>query len=253
MTSEWSGGSLLKLLTRKLYLGAVVHNGKEHPGRHHSIIGRELFDEVQAKIAARSASAGARRRPSPAGKLVGLISDENGNRMSPVRQRKRPKHIRYYVSQATIKREHSKAGSITRVRADRVENLADQKLAELRTSSPDSELVGVVVNSAGLELRVRSPGQNTGETPQVVSVRCQLKLHGGVKRQVGADGHQVLAELEQSQVAMLMRLPRAKRWMDEIEAGTRTSAKEIAEAEGVLAATVMRDFTWLAAGRHPSL
>jgi DNA invertase Pin-like site-specific DNA recombinase len=239
-SEEWSGGALLKLLKRRLYLGVVHYKGKDYLGRHEAIIDQELFDKVQSRIAERGLSHGARRRPNSSGKLIGLIFDDAGNRMSPVRQRQRSKVIRYYVSQAAIKREHEKAGTVARVRADRVEELVDQQLAELRRAGP-LELEKVIVSreAIGLEVvRLDETGERRMERTQHA---CRPKVFGGLKRRVGADGNPLLPEPAEANMALLLRIARARRWADEIESGVRTSAREIAEAENILASTVMRD------------
>lgn len=237
---EWSSGSLLKLLKRKLYLGIVSHKGKDHPGRHEPIIDQELFDQVQTKIAARAYSHGARRRPNSSGKLVGIIYDDAGNRMSPIRQKNGPKHIRYYASTASIKRQHDKAGSLPRVRADRLESLVEEKLAELRTANTDAALSKVIVDRDGFALVVEhtdASGERRLENHRVV---CKLKLFGGVRRHLGADGKPAALPADPD-ADLLLRVARAHRWADELAAGSRSSAIEIAQAEHLRAATVMRD------------
>lgn len=237
---EWSSGSLLKLLKRKLYLGVVSHKGKEYPGRHDPIIDQELFDKVQAKIAERAHSYGVRRRPNSSGRLVGIIFDDAGNRMSPIRQKKGPKHIRYYASTASIKRQHDKAGSRPRLRADRLELLVFEKLAELQTTTPDAALAKVVVDRDGFTLEAEHTDPVGERRVQSHRVVCKLKLFGGVKRRLGADGKPEPSSRERD-TDLLRRVARAHRWAEELESGKRVSALDIAEAEHLRAATVMRD------------
>lgn len=237
---EWSSGSLLKLLKRKLYLGLISHKGKDYPGRHEAIIDQELFDKVQAKIAARAHSYGVRRRPNSSGKLVGIIFDDAGNRMSPIRQKKGPKYIRYYVSTATVKRLHHKAGSNPRVRADRLEMLVFEKLAEIQTGVPDAALAKVTVDRDGFKLAVEHDDPTGDRRTQTHRVVCKLKLHGGTKRSLGADGKSAAASPELDP-DLLLRIARAYRWADELESSKRASALDIAAAEHLRAATVMRD------------
>ena len=246
---EWSSGSLLKLLKRKLYLGVVVHKGKEYPGRHNAIIDQELFDRVQTKIAERAHSYGARRRPNSSGKLVGIIFDDAGNRMSPIRQKKGPKHIRYYASTATIKRQHDKAGSLPRVRADRLEMLVFEKLAEAQTNTPGAALGKIIVDRDGFTVEIVHVDAAGEFRTQSHRVSCKLKLFGGVKRRLGADG-KPSPPPEERNTDLLLRVARACRWAEELESGKRASAIEIAAAEKLRAATVMRDleFAWRSAG-----
>jgi hypothetical protein len=46
-----------------------------------------------------------------------VVFDDRGNRMSPTWARKGPKRWRYYVSQAALQGDRSKAGSVARVPA----------------------------------------------------------------------------------------------------------------------------------------
>ena len=66
--------------------------------------------------------------------LIGKLYDDSGNRMSPTWARKGPRRWRYYVSQAALQGDKSKAGSIIRVPAADVETLVAETL---RKESPD--------------------------------------------------------------------------------------------------------------------
>ena len=63
--------------------------------------------------------------------LAGKLFDDRGNRMSPTWARKGPKRWRYYVSQAALQGDKSKAGSIVRVPAAEVEALVTEAVAKL--------------------------------------------------------------------------------------------------------------------------
>jgi site-specific DNA recombinase len=75
-----------------------------------------------------------RTRQSSDALLAGKLYDDGGNRMSPTWARKESKRWRYYVSQAALQGEKSKAGSILRVPAADVETLVTEALGKL---SPD--------------------------------------------------------------------------------------------------------------------
>ena len=66
--------------------------------------------------------------------LKGRLYDEGGNRMSPTWARKGSKRWRYYVSQAALQGDKSKAGSILRVPAADVETLVAEALGKLSLS-----------------------------------------------------------------------------------------------------------------------
>ncbi|MEQ1784920.1 MAG: recombinase family protein [Hyphomonadaceae bacterium] len=242
--NEWSSGSLLHLLKRRLYLGLVPHKGKDHPGRHAPIVDQDLFDRVQAKIAERAHSAGARRRPNSSGKLIGLIYDDAGNRMSPVRQRKGPTMIRYYVSQATIKRKHDKAGSLTRVRADRLEQLVDEHIASLATTPGRPALSKIIVDRDGFSLDIARTNSESEQQVERHRVDCRLKAHTSAKRHVSVGGKSPIPPTSEVDRTLLLRIARATRWAAELESGFHGSAREIAAAERLPVAAVTRDLEY---------
>ena len=91
-------GALHHLLSNRTYVGEVAHNGKIYTGEHDAIVGRELFDAVQARLEARTnlpLAPGARRCVSL---LAGMIRDEHGRPMSPVHTRNHGKRYSYYAS-----------------------------------------------------------------------------------------------------------------------------------------------------------
>ena len=94
-----------------------------------------LWDEVQQSLGDHLGVARTKRtRQSSDALLVGKLYDDGGNRMSPTWARKSSKRWRYYVSQAALQGEKSKAGSILRVPAADVETLVAEALGKL---SPD--------------------------------------------------------------------------------------------------------------------
>src|SRR6476661_5963332 len=66
--------------------------------------------------------------------LTGKLYEDGGNRMSPTWARKGSKRWCYYVSQAALQGDKSKAGSILRVPAPDVEELVVEAVGKL---SPD--------------------------------------------------------------------------------------------------------------------
>jgi hypothetical protein len=65
--------------------------------------------------------------------------DDGGNRMSPTWARKGSKRWRYYVSQAALQGEKSKAGTIVRIPAGVVEALVTEAIAKLSSNHATSQ------------------------------------------------------------------------------------------------------------------
>src|SRR5271154_1975153 len=131
----FSRGHVYKLLSNPIYVGRIPHNGQVHEGQHPPIVTQGLWDEVQQNLRDHLGAARTKRtRQSSDALLIGKLYDDGGNRMSPTWARKGSKRWRYYVSQAALQGEKSKAGSILRVPATDVETLVTEALGKL---SPD--------------------------------------------------------------------------------------------------------------------
>ena len=94
-------GSLAHLLRNRFYIGEVVFKGEVLTGEQPIIIGRDLFDAVQAKVNEQVRNHKATRMNSEA-LLVGRIFDDRGNRMTPSHARKNGIKYRYYLSSALL-------------------------------------------------------------------------------------------------------------------------------------------------------
>src|SRR5712691_8599533 len=97
-------GPLAHLLKNRFYIGEVVYRGGVHPGEQEPILDRELFEAVQAKLAANAVARKIRLRGS-ASILAGRIFDDRGNCMSPT-------HSNNYVSHALLQNRKEDAGSV---------------------------------------------------------------------------------------------------------------------------------------------
>jgi site-specific DNA recombinase len=115
-------GALAYLLRNRMYLGEVTHHGRIYPGEQPAIIERDLFEKVQAKLAAHAQ----RRRQARAGSdalLIGRIFDDRGNRLTPTSAHKQGARYRYYVSAPLMQGRREDAGSVPRVPAPEIEQM----------------------------------------------------------------------------------------------------------------------------------
>jgi DNA invertase Pin-like site-specific DNA recombinase len=128
-------GSLSYLLHNRFYIGEVAYKGEILPGGQTPIIGRDLFDAVQTKLAEQRNNHVQTRSRTEA-LLTGLIFDDAGNRMSPSHARKNGVRYRYYTSSALLQGRPEQAGSVDRV--------------------PATEIEGVVADAIGKHLKLPS-------------------------------------------------------------------------------------------------
>ena len=91
-----------------------------------------LWDQVQQRLSDRHGALTTKRtRQASEALLAGKLFDDRGNRMSPSWARKGSKRWRYYVSQAALQGDKSKAGSIVRVPAAALEALVAEAVGKL--------------------------------------------------------------------------------------------------------------------------
>ncbi len=94
-------GALFHLLKNRHYVGQIVHGHEAYPGRHTPIIDQELFDQVQARLAANAGQQGRRKDRAAQARLTGRIFGSDGAPMAPTfAYGHRGKLYRYYVAAA---------------------------------------------------------------------------------------------------------------------------------------------------------
>ena len=120
-------GPLAYLLNNRIYLGEIKHHDKSYPGEHAGIVDADIFDRVQALLAANGREQEPARHGSHA-LLKDLLFDDRGHRMTPSSAKKGGVRYRYYVSRALIEGAANQAGSISRVSAPALEEAVVQAL-----------------------------------------------------------------------------------------------------------------------------
>ena len=92
----FSRGALYHLLQNRTYVGEIVHKDQCHPGQHVGIVGKELFDAVQASLAGdRKARQQRARSEHP---FSGKLFDAAGNKLVRAHSRgARGRSYSYYV------------------------------------------------------------------------------------------------------------------------------------------------------------
>jgi DNA invertase Pin-like site-specific DNA recombinase len=229
----WREGPLYYFLRNRIYRGDIVHKGRIHPGQHEPIVDAELFDQVQARLAAGGRRHHTEANARIAAALVGKIFDDRGHPMSPVTARRGARTYRYYVSQAVIRRDRGEPGTVKRIPAHAIEELIE---AELSRRCLEAEVVvqRVAVSAAWVDIALTSarPGA-PGASGDVLVVRvpATLRTWGGAKQLIGAEGRAV--ERREPDRALLRAIARAKRWETQLATGERAGADDIAANEGV--------------------
>ncbi len=195
--NPFSRGALYALLRNRLYVGEITHQGQSHPGQHEAIIGRDLFDAVQAQLDAQRQIA--RQRGVERSLLAGKLFDGQGHRLSPSHANKHGKRYRYYVSQAVM---HGGRSS-TRVRwpAQQLEAFIHSAVAE-QLQRPaallDADTGTVAMDDQALRIAQTMANEGSDdkswieilESATLTDNACTLSLNTtALRRELGIDEH----------------------------------------------------------------
>ena len=249
-------GPLAHLLKNRFYIGEVAYRGEVHRGEHEPILDRDLFEDVQAKLAANAVTRQVRLKGSPA-VLTGRIFDDRGNRMSPTHSNKLGVRYRYYVSHAVLQQRKAEAGSIARVPAPEIEKLVLDSIrnhcaSEHPTATADRDLIEryvdrVIVKPQALEVRLVLPSDASAQTEQpsindpapkfpttmtTITLAWTAPSFASVKGVIHAPSAKP-AMKPKSRDALLTAIAKARGWIADIRLGRIASLAEIAKREGL--------------------
>jgi site-specific DNA recombinase len=240
-------GALSHLLRNRFYIGEVNYKGKIHPGEQAPIVDRELFEAVQAKLAAGANARQLKLRASPS-ILAGRLFDDRGNRMTPTHTNKRGARYRYYVSHPILQKRNNEAGTVSRVSASDIEATvlkAARGYLEEHGSVPvhdhltDQELVAqsverVILKPQAIEIRFAPPEQVEGageQTAAVVAVPWKPTGMAAVKGLLHTPASKTPMNAMERDV-LLTAIAKARAWIEDLTKGRVTSFADIAKREG---------------------
>jgi site-specific DNA recombinase len=243
-------GSLAHLLQNRFYIGEVVYRSATHPGEQEPILDRELFDAVQAKLAAGANTRQLKLRASPS-ILAGRIFDECGNRMTPTHTNKQGARYRYYVSHAILQNRNNEAGTVTRVSAPEIEGTVIDALRNhldadnsVRTERELIEQVEqIVVKDQTVEIHLTGeagsePTKRVAAHPPskdgpaaVIRVPRSTNPSMTVKGILHSSSSGPTMPADERNV-LLTAIAKARAWVDDIMKGRVASFAEIARHEG---------------------
>ena len=237
----FSRGHVYKLLSNPIYVGRIAHKGQVHEGQHPPIVPQELWQQVQRGLHDHLGAARTKRtRQSSDALLAGKLYDDGGNRMSPTWARKGFKHWRYYVSQAALQGDLSKAASILRVPAADVETLVAEALGKLSSDCAASQtdirnlIDRVVIGRATIRIQLSdlAEGPESARIPTLPWTRPSPHR----KREIlqGANDTKTYGRPmpANARAILIKHLRDAHRWLDVLLSDPRLTLESIASREG---------------------
>ena len=237
----FSRGHVYKLLSNPIYVGRIAHKGQIYEGHHPPIVTLDLWDEVQQSLRDHLGAARTKRtRQSSDALLAGKLYDDGGNRMSPTWARKGPKRWRYYVSQAALQGDKSKAGSIVRVPAADVEALVTDAIAKPSSTDATSQtdirnlIDRVVIGRATIRIQLSEVAEGT-DSARILTLPW-TRPSPYRKREIiqGANDAKTYARPmpANARAILIEALRDAHRWLDELLSDPRLTLESIASREG---------------------
>jgi hypothetical protein len=235
-----TNGALSYILKNRHYLGELNHHGRSWPAEHEPIVDAGLFDAVQARLAD-NLNRAANRKAKSGALLMSKIFDDRGNPMSPSHAVKKGARYRYYVSSPIAQGRKDEAGSIARVPAEPIEQLV---LSELRRGGGDrrqtalsdrdvivAELDRLVIRADHIEIRRTDEVMDDASDVILVDWR---KPSSTRRRDIilpeTSDGPIRPIRVDE-QVRLLKAIALARRWLDELVAGTVADVSGLARRE----------------------
>ncbi|MBV8922842.1 recombinase family protein, partial [Bradyrhizobium sp.] len=123
-------GALYLMLQNRIYRGDITHKGNAYPGEHPAIIEAQLWDDVQAVLAANRVERASGRRAKHPSLLAGLVFEASGERLTPSHAVKKGRRYRYYVSSSLVRGTRSDRSKGWRIPAGDLEDLVIGRLRD---------------------------------------------------------------------------------------------------------------------------
>src|SRR6201998_2123919 len=237
-------GPLAHLLRNRFYIGEVPFKGEVLDGEQPSILDRDLFDAVQAKLSEQTTNHRTTRMNSEA-LLTGRIFDDRGNRMSPSHVRKRGRKYRYYLSSALFHGAAERAGSVRRVPAADIEALVIRSVREhLKPSQEIDDRSLVHTHVARVEVQPeqliiqlaqtqRSDRQKVGSNAalQVAWQKTISRRRRAILVPDGMSPQQARPIRSENRATLVASIARGRRWLEELIAAETATTDSIAKRE----------------------
>ena len=139
-------GQIYKILSNPIYVGEIHHNGKVFEGQHEAIIERQLWDEVQARLAANRQGVQRAATVKSASLFAGKIVDDDGRPLVASHACKGEARYRYYISK-TVDAHPATGSNGYRLPAMELEKVVCEHLAnEVRKPLSLISMAGLVLS-----------------------------------------------------------------------------------------------------------
>ena len=243
-------GALSHLLSNRVYVGDVRHHKQHFPGEQEAILDKALFEAVQTELAKRLNRRGHSTHSSGA-LLKGLLFDSNGNRMVPTHARKQGVRYCYYQSWVLAQGQKHKAGVVSRVPAQEIEQVILKGLRQrfprqtdahgfdtIETSAVEHiERIDVLLDALKITFKVIQAGTSTDENQTIESSRFIIpwtKLSLSRRKQISGQDDQGETQRpmrSDTRSRLLKGIAQGSIWLNNLNSSKSESIQSIAKAQ----------------------
>src|SRR6202045_3644033 len=129
----FSRGHIYNLLSNPVYIGEIAHKGQLYPGQHPALIDAYTWAAVRDQLAANARDHRRKAYATEPSLLAGLLTDAQGERLTPSHAVKKGRRYRYYVSTALITEAGTDRPQGWRLAAQAIEDAVIKVLADALT------------------------------------------------------------------------------------------------------------------------
>jgi len=243
-------GALSYFLRNRFFIGEVKYRGEILPGEQPAIVDKSLFKAIQQKLSAHQSHKTLTRQKADH-LLKNLLFDDAGHRMIATHATKACVRYRYYVSQPGLHGEARTArlGSVSRIPATEIEqaiipelrkHIAEQRPPTSDRDDPikfDHDILAALVSRIEVQrtqlvISLKPTDRSTEaatlsvpwQKPPSKRFRKILMPHGALRKDIRPDR-------AERRLRLINAIARGRRWLDEIIAGSITSAEQLARRE----------------------
>lgn len=196
-------GTLYHLLSNRIYRGFIVHKGKAYPGEQEPIVDEQLWDEVQALLAANASGSSRRQKHQHPSLLLGKVIDGENRAMTPSHASKSRRRYRYYVTRPDL---------LDRTRAWRVSarDLEQLVCTSIAAKLTDGEFIIDLAGSQQMEAaqlqRARDEADLAAATLRSGKSHAKAETLGAIIQRVSLHEDRVEVEIDRSALVRLLGL-----------------------------------------------
>ncbi|WP_421693842.1 recombinase family protein [Aestuariivirga sp.] len=164
-------GALYRILSNRLYLGQVHHQGNHYPGEHEPIIDRDLWDRVAQLLADNRADRKHGTSAEAPSLLAGLLYDPMGEPLTASHASKGGRRYRYYVSRSLVTAARADSPDGLRLPAGEIEGLVETRLTSLFANAGElHQVIGSKIDDAARLSQAIGMGQTLSRDWKTLAV-----------------------------------------------------------------------------------